>query len=198
MREDTEPRKLITQAKEGDAQAFGRLYELYFTPVYRYLMIRVKDRALAEDLTQTVFMKVYRSIDSFTLQRVSPLAYFFTVARHTVIDHWKRKGETTFGDLATSGSDNFSAREEAFDVPDDSMRDTDRMDRTVLGDRIQQMLETLSADQRDALSMKFIGQLSNKEIAKALGKSETAIRQLQSRGLRILREKYHTQLRLLS
>jgi RNA polymerase sigma-70 factor, ECF subfamily len=181
MSSDAEPKQLLRDAKNGDAEAFGRLYTLYFTPVYRYVFLRVRDRALTEDITQTVFLKVYRSIDSFRVGSVSPLAFFFTVARNTIIDHWKKKQETVFGDLSDE-------TEAPFDAPDTREHRAADVDRALATDRVRDALHALSVEQQEVLTLKFIAELSNPEIAETVGKSESAVRQLQSRGLRALRE----------
>ena len=62
---ESDARVLMELAKKGDTGAFGRLYELYFTPVYRYIYFRVRDRREAEDLIQIVFLKAYKSVSSF-------------------------------------------------------------------------------------------------------------------------------------
>lgn len=93
-----DPKILMQLAKSGDAEAFGRLYELYFIPVFRYIYFRVKDKEETNDLTQTVFLKVFCSLPNFKGQNKSPLAYFFTVSRNTVIDHWRAKKEIRLDD----------------------------------------------------------------------------------------------------
>lgn len=182
MSSDAEPKRLLREAQNGSAEAFGKLYTLYFTPVYRYVLLRVRDRTLTEDITQTVFMKVYRSLDTFRIGTVSPLAYFFTVARNTIIDHWKKKRETVFGDLGDTESDS------PLDIPDVREHDETRVDRKAAMDRVRHALDSVSDDQREVLTLKFISQLSNREIATAMGKTEDAVRQLQSRGLKALRD----------
>ena len=185
MSDDAEPKLLLLRARKGDTEAFGRLYELYFKPVYRYVYVRVGSRELAEDLTQTVFMKVYRSIDRFRVQEVSPLAYFFTVARNTIIDHWKRKKETLFADLEIEADPPRGEMEAGgFAAPD---RAGDALDLKKAHGAALAALSRLRANEREALTLKFVGQLSNREIAKVMKKSEDAVRQLQSRGLKALR-----------
>ena len=81
------PKILMELAKGGDSEAFGHIYHLYLTPVYRFIYFRLRNKEEAEDLTQTVFLKVYQSIHAFQVKNQSPLAYFLTIARNTVIDH---------------------------------------------------------------------------------------------------------------
>ncbi|SFT46559.1 Sigma-70 region 2 [Geodermatophilus amargosae] len=59
---------LVRQAQDGDAEAFGRLYDHYVTLVYRYVLHRVGDRAQAEDFTSETFVRALRRIDSLSFQ----------------------------------------------------------------------------------------------------------------------------------
>lgn len=164
-------------AKEGDAEAFGRLYELYFTPVYRYTYLRTKSKEEAEDLTQVVFIKVFKSIGGFKEQNKQPLAYFFTVARNTVIDHWRKKKEILVDMPIETGA----AIEEQTDSP------IDLIDKKANAQVIYKAIETLTEDQQEVVILKFINDLTTAEIATVLEKKEDAVRQLQCRALKILK-----------
>lgn len=156
---------------------FEELYERFFTPVFRYIFLRVKHRAEAEDLAQTVFMKAYQANPPGKAGQELSLNYFFTVARNTVIDHWRKKK-----DLVMDDSD------EAFDnIPDGDTPETGAM-RGEAGVAVREALGRVSESEQEVLILKFMNELSTKEIAKLLDKTEVAVRQLQSRGLKTLRE----------
>ncbi|MDD4902464.1 MAG: RNA polymerase sigma factor [Patescibacteria group bacterium] len=173
-----DPGVLMKKAKEGDDEAFSLLYEAYFSPVFRYIYFRVQDQAIAEDLTQTVFLKVYEKLPVYEDQDRPPLAYFFTIARNKVIDHWRKNKEVKLPD-----AENFLAQ-----VPDPAANAEELLSRAGAEKMVSQALEILSEDQREAIILKFINELSNREIADLLDKNEEAVRQLQCRGLRNLRE----------
>lgn len=167
---------LILRAKNGDQGAFAEIYRDYFTPVYRYLFIRTGNKTVAEDLAQTVFLKIYSAISRFEFSGEKKLLpYFFTVARNTVIDYYRRKkipavDADRVGDLADpgqSGEDRFIAQEQK--------------------EEIFAALRELNFEQREAIINKYINGLANVEIAQFLGKTEVAVRQLQCRGLKKLR-----------
>ena len=83
-------RELVLSAKSGEEEAFGRLYEIYFTPVFRYIYFRTKDKLIAENISQEVFLKSFENISRFEERGRPFLAYLFTIARNKVIDHWKK------------------------------------------------------------------------------------------------------------
>lgn len=173
--DDQALRMLIRRAQAGDEKAFGELYSAYFTPMFRYLYVRLGNRADAEDLTQTVFMKVFTALGTFREQKVSPLAYFFRVARNALIDHRKKKRETVFGEV-----------EAIEEQPADENITKDAM-RTDEKHELERGLRTLTEEQQEVVILKFIQGYSTKEVAEFLGKREPAIRQIQCRALRALR-----------
>lgn len=155
---------------------FEELYERFFTPVFRYILLRVKNRTEAEDLAQTVFMKAYQANPPGKAGRELSLNYFFTVARNTVIDHWRKKKDDVVDDP-----------DETFEnIPDTETPELGAM-RGERGVAVRRALERVSAAEQEVLVLKFMNELSTKEVAAVLGKTEVAVRQLQSRGLKTLR-----------
>ncbi len=171
------PKKLMQLAKKGDSDAFGCLYELYFTPIFRYIYIRVKDKGVSEDLVQDVFLKIHKSISGFQEKGKDPLAYFFTIARNTVIDFWRKKKDLIADDPT-----------EVFDkLKDESANPIAFVERLETEKAVYQAIGKLSDDRQDVIILKFIEGFSNREIAKIIGKSEESVRQLQCRALKNLR-----------
>ncbi len=170
--------ELMRRAKAGDQDAFAHIYKEYFTPVYRYVYFRVRSKHEAEDLAQSVFVKAYEAIDRFEERGKNPLAYFFTIARNTVINYWRKKKEIVTDELESLGNHMLDVRYDPNDM----------IERHESIEAIKQGPSILTEEQSEVISMKFLSELSNKEIAEALGKTEEAIRQLQSRGLRALRK----------
>ncbi|MSU75327.1 MAG: sigma-70 family RNA polymerase sigma factor [Candidatus Magasanikbacteria bacterium] len=163
----------MTAAKAGDKEAFADVYTSLFVPVYRYILRRVGSRSDAEDLSQTVFMRLYTSASPFTAEGKSPLHYLFTMAHNILVDHWKKHG---------------SAPSQSFDA--EMIESADNAHSHKLEDEltIAAALEKLTGDEHVVIQEKFFTGLSTKEIAGHLGKSEVAVRQIQCRALKTLRE----------
>lgn len=172
-----DPKQLMLLAKSGDSEAYGRLYELYFTSVFRYIYFRLRNREEANDLAQTVFLKIFSALPNFKDQNKSPLAYFLTVSRNAVIDYWRTRKEIKVDDFDAL-TDN---------LPDDADSPREIYEKNENKELIQQVLGNLTDVQREVIILKFINELSNKEISELLGKTEESIRQLQSRALRSLK-----------
>lgn len=172
------PKILMQLAKSGNTEAFGFLYELYFTPIFRYIYFRVKNKDDANDLTQTVFLKVFSALSNFQEQNKSPLAYFFTVSRNTVIDYWRNKKEILLDDPQNIFEN----------IPDEADGPLEIFEKGEISIIIHQAIQELTEDQQEVIILKFINELSNKEISSLIGKTEDTIRQLQSRAIKSLHQ----------
>lgn len=164
---------LIRRARAGDHAAFDALYRSCYAPLYRFVLIRVRSKDVAEDITQDVFIKFLRALPRYT-GAPSVLPYLFTVARTTVIDHY-RKRQPDFDDdaLWALASEDPSPEEEA-----------------ALGvevARVLRFLSKLSPAEEAAIKLRYLDGLSTAEVAAILEKSEDAVRQILSRGVRELR-----------
>jgi RNA polymerase sigma-70 factor (ECF subfamily) len=166
---------IVRRASLGDAEAFGVLYEAYFTKLYRYIYFRVSDKADADDLVQDVFVKAYRSFSTYTPSGTSALPFFYTIARNSIIDHYRKKKSVVVEDEILQ------------EIPDHGVSAEEKFAEKEELQALQEHLRKLPADQQEAIVLHYINTLSNKEIAISMGKSEMAIRQLQSRGIRTLR-----------
>jgi RNA polymerase sigma-70 factor (ECF subfamily) len=172
----------MIQAKNGNGEAYSALYEAVYTPVFRYVYQRTLDHETAEDITQTVFLKAFQSIERYSDQGFSPLAYFFTIARNAIIDLGKKNRKEC---LVAEDDPIFEQIEEPYQTPIKKMKEKEQQVA------IQEAMKRLRPDQRDALTLRFINGFKNSEIANIMGKSEVLIRQLQCRGIKQLQTFSH-------
>ncbi len=157
---------------------FEEIYKTYRDSVYRFVFFRVKDIDTVEDITQIVFVKMYEKILSGDVVQ-SPSSYLFTIARNTVIDYWRKKKSLSL-----------EAYLEYAPEPEDTSPTPEGISMSRESrELVENLLATLSHEQRDILVMKYVTDLSNKEIAEITGKSEVSIRQIQSRALRALKSR---------
>jgi len=177
---DDDPEKaritaLVTLAQQGDAEAFGEVYDAYVDSIYRYLYYRVGSHAVAEDLTSETFLRALRRIDSFTWQGKDIGAWFVTIARNLVTDHAK----SSRFKLEVSTADMLDA-----DHADDGIEEEviGRLQNAVLLEAVRQ----LKAEQQECIVLRFLQGLTVAETSKAMGRSEGAVKQLQLRAVRAL------------
>ena len=166
---------LVALAQQGDAEAFGQIYDAYVDSIYRYLYYRVGSHAVAEDLTSETFLRALRRIDSFTWQGKDIGAWFVTIARNLVTDHVKSSRfrlEVTTADMLDA------------DRADDGIEDEvlGRLQSAVLLDAVRR----LKPEQQECIVLRFLQGLSVAETAAVLQRSEGAVKQLQLRAVRAL------------
>lgn len=170
--------ELVRKAVDGDSQAFGELYALYFAPIYRYIYVRISVKHDVDDITQTVFLKAWQAVSRYENQGRPFLAWLFTIARNSVFDYRKKKREVFLDDTP---------------IRDESVALAPRDEEKELYNEqllaVRKALLDLSEDQQDVIVLRFIEGRSYREIASLIEKSEDAVRAIASRGLRELRKK---------
>lgn len=166
--------RLVDEAKAGDAWAFGRLFDHYHLPVYRYIASRVRRPADAEDLTQLVFVKALEALPRYEARGIPFGGWLFRLARNTVIDFARTSRE--HGDLAESVQ-----RPSHEPGPDEVVATRQDIDAVGVA------LVALTDEQRDAIALRFFAGLSAREAAAVMGKKEGTVRGLQFRAIAALR-----------
>ncbi|HLN04348.1 MAG TPA: sigma-70 family RNA polymerase sigma factor [Bryobacteraceae bacterium] len=163
--------RLLVEAVQKDPAKFGDLYEAYFELIYGFIARRVSDRATAEDLTSDVFHKALANLRSYEWRGVPFAAWLIRIAANAVVDQSKR-----------------AARE----VParDDLPEPSAQPNMEGLEDRalLFRLVNQLPDDQRRVIQERFVDEMSIREIAGRLGRSEGAVKQLQLRALEKLRK----------
>ncbi|MBB5954715.1 RNA polymerase sigma-70 factor (ECF subfamily) [Saccharothrix tamanrassetensis] len=170
-----EPWDLVRAAQAGDTDAFGALYDRYVDVVYRYVLFRVGDRTLAEDVTSETFLRALRSIGSISYQGRDVGAWFVTIARNIVFDHVKSSRyrlEITTAELADNREVTGGPEQEVL---------TDAANAELL-----RCVAQLGDDQRECITLRFIQGLSVAETAAKMGRNEGAVKALQHRAVRRL------------
>jgi len=170
-----EPWDLVRAAQSGDSDAFGALYDRYVAVVYRYVLFRVGDRTLAEDVTSETFLRALRSIGSISYQGRDVGAWFVTIARNIVFDHVKSSRYRL--EVTTA-------------EPADSREVTSGPEQEVLtgaaNAELLRCVSQLGDDQRECITLRFIQGLSVAETAAKMGRNEGAVKALQHRAVRRL------------
>lgn len=148
--------------------------------MYRYLLLRTRNRHLAEDLTQEVFVRALRHIDGFTWQGVAFTAWLFTIARNLHLDEVKTKRsrvETLVSELSDSDTRDRSAEFAA-------LRALEAIENH---EAVRTALHTLNIHERQCMEMRFIGEMSPEETACAMGRTVGAVKALTFRAMQKLR-----------
>jgi len=166
---------LVRRAKQRDQEAFAQLYEGYFDKIYRYVAIRIGDRMEAEDITQQVFLNAIKAISSFRWRGIPFSAWLFRIAHNQVVDYLRRKTKRATIPL------------------DESLVASDYDPQLIAGqkldiERLHSATGKLTPAQREAISLRFAGELSIAQVARIMGKSEGAVKALQHSAIVALRK----------
>jgi RNA polymerase sigma factor (sigma-70 family) len=165
---------LVTTA---DADSFASLYERTFPRVYAYVASLLRDRVAAEDVTAQAYERAYRKRRGYKPSRGSREAWLFGIARNAALDELRRR-----------------RRRAALEVdPEDAAAPApeDEADRLFRRETVRAALATLEGAERDLLALKFSGGLSNADIARVLGTSETNAGTRLHRAITKLRKACH-------
>jgi RNA polymerase sigma-70 factor (ECF subfamily) len=169
---------LVKLAQKRDEKAFARLYEAYFDRIYRYIVIRIGDATEAEDMTQQVFLKVLRSISSYRWSGKPFSAWLFRIAHNQVVDHLRRKSKRTTVPI-----------EDAPPIVANGKEPEEAVEIKLNMEQVSKATRELTEAQREVISLRFAGEMSIAEVAKAMGRTQGAIKALQHSAILALRKK---------
>ena len=165
---------LIAKAKQGEEQAFGGIYNLYFEKIYRFIYYRVGHKEVAEDLSEDVFLKAFSKLGSVE-KNESFEGWLYQIARNKVIDYYRDKKQTVALDEIEN---TLEYESNIIDVLE--LKENQKI--------FLLLLKELGADQQIVIKLKFLENLENEEIAAMMDKKEGAIRVIQHRAIAKLQE----------
>jgi RNA polymerase sigma-70 factor (ECF subfamily) len=169
------PWVLVRSAQAGDMGAFSELFDRYYDVVFRYVLFRMNDRTLAEDITQETFLRALRRISSVTYQGRDIGAWFVTIARNLIFDHVKSSRyrlESTTSDIVELSPSTHGPEQQVLDL--------------ATNEELLRCVRKLNADQQECISLRFLQGMSVAETAKIMDRNEGAVKALQHRAVRRL------------
>jgi RNA polymerase sigma-70 factor, ECF subfamily len=174
-RSDIEEQRLLHKAAQGDKMAFGILYERYLDEIYRYVYLRLGDPHEAEDITANTFLKTWLYLPKINPQEEGIWnfrSWLYRVAKNLVIDHYKKK--KTLPLLNGFHEDHDATIKVA--------------EQNIQSRNLKKAILALKPDYQQILILRFINQLSHKEVAEIMGLNIGQTRVLQHRALKQLKE----------
>ncbi len=174
--------ELVAAAQRGSQLAFGQLYERYVDVVFRYVLARLDDRALAEDLTSETFLRAWRRIGAVQDQGKDLTAWLTVIARNLVVDHLKssrQRCEVLTAEITAAADQSRDARRAGSSVED-------AVTAAETAATVRDHLAQLIPDQQQCVRLRFLEGRSVPETAAVMGRSEGAVKAVQHRALRRL------------
>ena len=162
--------RLLIEAAQRDPRRFSELYEGNFERVFAFVMRRVRDRDIAEDITAEVFHQALAKLPQFEWRGVPFSAWLMRIAANAITDRWQKTNRET-------------------ELPPEELEDAGAEGEIERRAMLFQLVDGLPEDQRLVVVKRFVEQRTIREIATELGRSEGAVKQLQFRALQSLRER---------
>ncbi|MGE3285293.1 MAG: sigma-70 family RNA polymerase sigma factor [Pseudonocardia sp.] len=166
---------LVKASQAGDMDAFSLLFDRYYDVVFRYVLFRMGDRILAEDITQETFLRALRRISSVNYQGKDIGAWFVTIARNLIFDHVKSSRyrlETTTAEMVEISPPTGGPEQQVLDG--------------ATNDELLRCVRKLNPDQQQCIELRFLQGLSVAETARIMDRNEGAVKALQHRAVRRL------------
>ncbi len=162
--------KLIKDAKRYRGEALNRLCKFVYNKIFGYTYYRVQQREDAEDLTSEVLLKMVRSLKT---QHGNFLAWIYRIANNTIIDFYRRR--------ATRSEISIESLKQ--DIP------SVEVSRDILTEnKMRKALAHLTPDQAQVITLRFLQDYTNQEVAQIMGKTVGAVKVIQYRALKALKE----------
>lgn len=162
---------------ESQQQQITKIFNDYFEKVYKFFFFRLRKQSDAEDLTSKTFERIMKNLDKYDDRGHKISAWIFTIARNILIDFYRendRKKTSSLEEL--DGHKSVSAD---FDL--------EQIDRSILKDKIWEIVNKLPAKQQQIWALKLTKDLSHKDIAEILGISLSNVNVLIHRSTKVIK-----------
>lgn len=163
---------LVEDAKSNRDDAISKLSRFIYGKLFSYTYYRVRQREDAEDLTSEVLLKILRSLKT---QKGNFLAWIYKIANNSIIDFYRKRARRP----------NISLEEIKYDIPA-----PEPSHMVITENQMREALSHLTQEQANVISLRFIQEYNNVEVAKIMRKTVGAIKVLQHRALQVLRDHF--------
>ena len=164
---------IIKNCQKGNLEEFGQLYDKYIKKIYNFIYYKTFHKELAEDLTSKTFMKALENIERFNPNKGKFSSWLYRIARNIVIDHYRTKKHE------------FNLAE--FWGIKDSLNLQDQLETQQKLEKVKEYIAQLTKEQQEIVVMRIWDDLSYKEIAQILEKSESVCKMTFSRVMKNLK-----------
>ena len=170
-----EERALVDRAIQRDQEAFGDLYDMHVSRVYRHVYYMVGNAAEAEDLTAQAFLQAWAAIERYQFRGAPFVSWVMRIAHNLGVSHLRsRKPGTELPEILVDQSREGNPEEV--------------LQRQAEGDRVREAILHLRDEHRRVIILRFVQDLDYGEVAEIVGKSVPAVRVIQHRALNALRK----------
>ena len=167
------PEATVVKASKGDHEAFGKIYDDWAEAIYKYIFLKTRDKAVAEDILSEVFLKVWKKLASFKPKTDTKFStWLFAIARNSVIDYYRTTKQTI-----------------PFENLPEILTIEGETDLFPEQGRLITILDELKPEYKQVLVLRYIDDIPISRIAQIMKKKEGNVRALTHRALSELKQK---------
>lgn len=168
---------------QKDKVQFETYYQDYKDKVFSYLMYRLNfDRNLCEELLMDIVTKAYERFDQFDEDKGSFKTWFFTIAHNHLLNYWRDKKKVQSLDALEEKGVNLG-----------SVEMEDKASKSFNQKNVEAILNLLTEKEREVISLRYLSDLSHKEIGEIMNKKEATVRTALSRAMKQFKQ-FHQKL----
>ena len=181
MQEFRNDEEIIALYKDGNEEIFKELVEKYTGPIFNFT-VRFVGRSEADDITQDIFIKIWKNLKKFNSEKASLKTWIFTIAKNTITDFLRKKKNLVFSDLE-SDTENFSEK-----IPDEKLLPIEILQKLQDIELLNNKLDQLEASQKTILVLRYQEEMTFSEIGQILGKPLNTVKSHHHRAILELRK----------
>ena len=175
-----------------DPEVFVKLYDIYVDQIYRFVYLKVSSKEEAEDLTAEVFLKTWQYIQEMGAGSIDNLqAFLYQTARNAIIDFYRTKGRESVS-LNLEKQDEEGNSQLKMELVDEKQDVLEKIELSSDIEEVKKALQKIKEEYQEVVVLRFIEEMSVRETAEILGKSEGAVRVLLHRAIGALRKETGT------
>lgn len=175
----TDFNKEAEKLKNGDKKAAEKIFDHFSPKIFRFFMVRIASRQDAEDLTQEVFLRLIEKIGTFNKNLGNFSGWFWQIAKNILIDHYRKKKS-----FPTANPD-IAAKKSLTNDPNDLQKTVIEKNEV---EEILKIVKKFSEEEQEIFSLRFLSELSYKEISRMTKKSEGNLRVINHRIIQKIRD----------
>ena len=167
---------LLAGVQKRDPQVLAQVHDAYYPAIFRYIAFRVGDHETAEDLTSEVFTRLLDAVRDRNAPQNTLRGWLYRVASNIVADHHRRNYRIRQVELDS-------------DIQSNGIDPAEALSSKQVLAELSEALTELTEDQQNVISLRFGYEMAIRDVAKVMGKSEGAVKQLQARAVAALSRK---------
>jgi len=174
---------IVRRCISGDAAAWQEIVQRYHRRIYNICYRFAGSADDAQDLTQEVFIKMYRTLSSYDVERGGFMTWITTITRNLLVDHFRKSKQDRITDsLDATPSEHEDSMPLVEQIQDKSLPPDSRVQSRETGETVHHALQKLSPDLREAVILRDLQDLDYREIATALKVPEGTVKSRINRG----------------